>query len=140
MNRKILIIAGLCFMFCLFSGCQEEDMIERDYPLLKTLAVDNITGDNVRFSALITAGSVENITEYGFVWAESFVLTLANSEKVIISGSPPAENFYCDVTYAFEPQNVYYVRSFIISDGLIIYGNMVQFRRLKSSITVNKIL
>ncbi|HJZ39168.1 MAG TPA: hypothetical protein VJ203_02255 [Bacteroidales bacterium] len=130
MNKAIFSLTLVCFLLFLSSGCQKENTVERDYPQIRTLAVDHITGDGARFNAVITGGSANSVSEYGFVWGKSGILNLQHSEKIIVNGPPPSDNFSCEITFALEGMNDYFVRSFIKSGTLIIYGNIVKFKGL----------
>jgi hypothetical protein len=132
MNKVCFPLIRVCFLVFLFSGCQKEKTVERDYPQIRTLAVDHITGDGARFNAVITGGSAESVSEYGFVWGTSSILNLQHSEKIIVNGPPPSDNFSCEITFALESMNGYYVRSYIKSGMLVIYGDIVNFRSLGS--------
>jgi hypothetical protein len=115
------------FLSLVFSACQTETMIERDYPLVLTLKVDHITSDGARYHAVILERSAAEITEYGFVWGNSVVLNINDSEKVLATGSPSESEFYFDIDNHLEEMQKYYVRGFVRSGELIIYGNMVTF-------------
>lgn len=128
MNKAIFPLTLVWFLLFLSSGCQKEKTVERDYPQIRTLAVDHITGDGARFNAVITGGSAESISEFGFVWGKSNILNLQYSEQIIVNGPPPEDNFSCVIIFAFESMNDYFVRSYIKSGTLIIYGNIVKFK------------
>ena len=120
-----MMLAG--FFLLLLSDCQTEDTLERDYPIVSTLAADHITRDGARLQARITEGDITSITEYGFVWGTSIVLNLLDSEKATLPGSPVSESFSYEIVQALEATQHYYVRSYIRSGDLIFYGNMIAF-------------
>jgi hypothetical protein len=121
------MLPSLIFLVLLLSACQPENDIERDYPIVKTLAVDNITSDGACFNGHVIYGPVESITEYGFVWGNSVVLNIRDSDKVSLEGYPATGDFSCDILQRLEKMQKYFVRSYIRSGGLIIYGNLVTF-------------
>jgi hypothetical protein len=135
---KISILIALILLVLLLPTCEPEKDIERDYPIVKTLAVDNITSDGARFNAKIIYGPVESITEYGFVWGNSIVLNIRDSVKVSLEGYPITGDFSCDILQRLEKMQKYFVRSYIRSGNLVIYGNMVTFVTLDISIIPGK--
>jgi hypothetical protein len=125
--HKTLTLTGAGFLLLLLSSCQTEDTVAFEYPMVMTLEADHITGNSARLNAVITDGPVENILEYGFVWGTTTILNVRDSEKVTAAGSPSASNYYADITFEQDPSEKYFVRSFIKSGELIIYGNLVSF-------------
>jgi hypothetical protein len=114
----------------LFAGCQKDKTANRDYPQVRTLAVDKITAEGVRFNASIISGSAESITEYGFVWGKSNNLSIQYSEKVVEASVPEKDRFTLTVSYGFEPKRDYYARAYIKVGDLIVYGEVVSFKSL----------
>ena len=114
----------------LSSGCQEEEKVAFEYPMVMTLAADHITSNSARLHAVITDGPVEEISEFGFVWGTSTILNVEDSEKVSVTGSPSAFDYSCDITFEPDPFEKYSFRSYIVSGELIIYGNTVSFNTL----------
>jgi hypothetical protein len=120
-------------LFILAAACQEENFVERDYPLIRTGSVDHITTEGARFNASIIEGTRESIKEYGFVWnTNANVLDLQYAERIVVSGSPESEIFSLDITFALDTMKLYYVRSYIRANKLTLYGNMVSFISLGS--------
>lgn len=120
----------------LFPGCEQDEPRHRDYPVVKTGSVNNITPDGARFHATVVSGDVESITEYGFVWGTSSLLDLQHSERIIIQESPTERSFFYDVTFALEPMEEYHVRPYVISGNFTVYGDVVSFMSLGSQAPV----
>lgn len=116
----------------LSDGCQKEKKTERDYPQIRTLAVDQITAEGARFNAAIISGDVETITEHGFVWGRYDFLTIGNSEKISIEDSPATDQFSCDISFALEEMKEYFVRSYVKAGDMVVYGDPVKFTSLGS--------
>jgi hypothetical protein len=110
-----------------FSACQSEDTVGLDYPMVMTLAADHITTSSARLHAEITDGSPEEISEYGFVWGTSIILNINDSEKASAAGSPSGLTYSHDVSFLEDHMETYYVKSYIKTGELIIYGNTVSF-------------
>jgi hypothetical protein len=132
MNFSSLIIRLFPLMLIFISGCQKDKPAKRDYPQLRTIAVDHITPDGARFNAVITSGSLEGITEYGFVWGTSDQLFVRSSEKVVVEETLNEDNFFFDITFALAAMKEYYVRAYVKSNELILYGDPVKFTSLGS--------
>jgi hypothetical protein len=134
---KTFILPAIIFLVLLLSACQPEFDIERDYPLVKTLAVDNITSDGARFNGHVIYGPVESITEYGFVWGNSVVLNIQDSDKISLEGYPTTGDFSCDIMQRLVKMQKYFVRSYIRFGDLVVYGNLVTFVTSDVSIITN---
>ncbi len=136
MKNKISLAQTALFMFLLILACQKEDTVEREYPQIRTSAVNHITADGARFNAEIISGDIESISEYGFVWGLTSTLSIQGSEKVVIGSVPSGNDFYSDITYALEEMKDYYVRSYVKAGELTIYGDAVKFKSLGSQAPV----
>lgn len=136
MKNKISLAQTAFYMFLLILACQKEDTVEREYPQIRTSAVNHITADGARFNAEIISGDIESISEYGFVWGLTSTLSIQGSEKVVIGSVPSGNDFYSDITYALEEMKDYYVRSYVKAGELTIYGDAVKFKSLGSQAPV----
>jgi hypothetical protein len=132
MVNRLCFISLTVFLVFLMGSCQKEEKKGRDYPQIRTLAVDHITSEGARFNAEIISGSTESITEYGFVWDKNDFVSINISEKVTTEDSPETNGFSNEITFALEEMKEYYVRSYIKADGIVIYGDMVKFMSLGS--------
>jgi hypothetical protein len=132
MSNRLYFISLIGFVLIFLAGCQKEKKTDRDYPQIRTLAVDQITSEGARFNAAIISGDVETITEHGFVWGSYDLLTINNSEKITIEEAPSKDQFSCDISFALEEMKEYYVRSFVKTGQLIVYGDVVKFISLGS--------
>lgn len=133
MNNKSYFITLMGILFVILIGCQkEEKKTNRDYPQIRTIAVDQITSAGARFNAVITSGSSDGITEYGFVWGRSDQLKIEYSEKVLIEDAPEQEGFSAIVSFSLEAMKEYFVRSYIKVGNLVVYGDPVSFTSLGS--------
>ncbi|MBN1790031.1 MAG: IPT/TIG domain-containing protein [Bacteroidales bacterium] len=113
-------------------GCDKDEVRERDYPALRTQAVNNITTEGARFNATLVSGDLESISEYGFVWDNTNNLSLQYSEKIMVNGNPGQASFSCEVTFALEAMEEYYVRPYVKSGNYTVYGEVVKFMSLGS--------
>ncbi|MFT7160799.1 MAG: N-acetylneuraminic acid mutarotase [Bacteroidia bacterium] len=124
-----------CLLFLLLSlGCTEKTEIEpRDFNLVKTLMVTNITADGAQFNAKIVFGDKANVVNYGFVWSDTQDPTLANSDKVVYPDEANPTEFSATVTTLLKKDRRYFVRGFIETENSIIYGEVVEFVSLGSN-------
>jgi len=129
-------IIQLTSLILIFTGCQKEKTADRDYPRLRTTSVDHITPEGARFNAMITSGSCESVSEYGFVWGSGEQPSVNGSEKIVVEESPAAELFSCDITFALEAMKDYFVRAYVRTGDLIIYGDAIKFKSLGSQAPV----
>jgi hypothetical protein len=63
-------------------SCEQDEPEDREYPLVKTENVNNITPDGARFNATVVSVDVETITEYEFERGTSSFLDLQHSEQI----------------------------------------------------------
>jgi hypothetical protein len=131
MLKYLLPISGMVSLLLLV-GCQKEEIVDRDYPRIRTAKVDEITEKGARFNAVVLSGNLESVTEYGFVWGTLDNLALDNSEKIVVKDLPDNSGFSCDITFALEAMRKYYVRAYVKAGDKVIYGDVVQFMSLGS--------
>lgn len=131
MLKYLLPISGMVSLLLLF-GCQKEETVDRDYPRIRTAAVNEITDQGATFNATVLSGSMENVDEYGFVWGNTDNLSLENSEKIIVNETPENSGFSCDITFALDAMKKYFVRAYVKAGEKVIYGDIVQFMSLGS--------
>jgi len=132
MNNRLYFISLTGFLLFFLAGCQKEKKTERDYPQIRTLAVDQITSEGARFNAAIISGDAETITEHGFVWGTNDYLNLGKSEKATIEGAPETDEFSMNISFSLVAMKEYYVRSYTKTGQLVVYGDPVKFTSLGS--------
>ena len=130
-------VAGRTSIFILYAllllgltTCQKTEVATRDYPRLRTLDVSDITQTGGKFNAEIISGDPSGIIEYGFVWSQFAVSpNLGNSDNIDITGAVTGKTFSADVA-TLQTNKSYYLRSFIKTSDLLIYGRVVTFKTL----------
>ncbi len=132
MKNRLYFMLLTGFLILLLTDCQKEKKEEREYPQIRTLAVDQITSAGARFNATIISGSADDITEFGFVWGRSNQLTIAYSEKILTEDAPERDEFSANISYSLEAMKDYYVRSYVKVGNLVVYGDPVKFISLGS--------
>lgn len=107
--------------------CSEREY-PQDFPVIFTKDVTNITSEGARFNArLESLGRSQNVIKYGFVWGETKSPTIQSSNS-FVSVKIKQGDFYKDVSNDLKIDQVYFVRAFIQTDLLIVYGNTLQFK------------
>lgn len=112
-------------------SCQKDEVAVRDYPRLRTLDVKEITQTGAKFSAEIISGDQGEVIEYGFTWSPYAPSPLlGENDSIDTKGSLNSTTFSSNVQN-LESNKIYYVRSFIKTGTLLIYGRVVGFSTLK---------
>ncbi len=121
----------ITFLLIIPSACEkEDDVATRDYPRLITLGVSEISQTGAKFNAEIISGNPAEIIGYGFTWSDIVDSPkLENNANIDITGSVSDNKFSADVQ-TLESNKVYYLRSFIKTNDLLIYGRVVSFKTL----------
>ncbi len=112
------------------ASCQKDEVATRNYPRIRTLEVTEITQTGAKLSAEIISGDPGEVIEYGFVWSlYTPSPLLGNDNNVDVVGSVSGNAFSVNVE-TLQSNQSYYVRSFIKTSSLLIYGRVVAFKTL----------
>lgn len=131
MSGRSNLFVFLSLLLFGLTTCQKDEVATRDYPRVYTLAVSEITASGAKFSAEIISGNPSEIIEYGFTWSEfSTAPKMDVDNNVDIKGSITGNSFSSNVQ-TLTNDKAYYVRSFIKTSDLLIYGRVVTFKTLK---------
>lgn len=121
--RTFLILIGL---LTLLSGCKEPEF-PQNFPIVFTKNIERINPDGAEFVGSIESlGSDQDVLQYGFVWSDQGMPTLSSMHS-FITDTIKKGKFSLTITRDLEDGKVYYVRAFIQTNNLIIYGNQVAF-------------
>jgi N-acetylneuraminic acid mutarotase len=126
MRQRIKLRYAILFLIS-FAGCLEEDVLQRDYPVLVTNPVTEISPYGATLSGVIESGDVSQILDHGFVWGLDSTLNL-NVSNFAKLGSPTGRNFSATIGSTLVNQVRYYCRSYAVLNGKTIYGNIVKFK------------
>jgi hypothetical protein len=128
MKRILLFFVG-CYLFSNLS-CLNEENVDSKYPKIYTDPIENITPDGARFTARIDYSSIDQLTDFGFIWGEDSKLSAGT---VTLSADNQNEKvFSTDVRSSLIAQRIYYVRSYVKKSGKTVFGNIVFFKSLGS--------
>ncbi|MBL7841687.1 MAG: IPT/TIG domain-containing protein [Cyclobacteriaceae bacterium] len=126
------------FIICLFSlvFCTDQEEIPRQsYPLVSTNSVENITREGADFKGKITRDGNARIIEQGFVWGLFATLSLENSDRAVFENTK-SSTFKVRIETTLEENKTYYVRAYVRTENLVVYGPAVQFVSLGSKAPV----
>jgi hypothetical protein len=120
---------GICllFLWSVFSCSDKDEALARDYPRLNTLPVTNIQSTGALFHAEIISGERSQILQYGFTWNEVVSPRIDRHEHIILQESLGNNTFSYEVG-SLQSNQIYFVRSFIKTEKLLIYGPVVSFK------------
>ncbi|MEO7988418.1 MAG: IPT/TIG domain-containing protein [Chryseolinea sp.] len=119
------------FLIAILISCIDEEEIDRDYPTIVTNPVLEIAPSGATFSGKIESSSLNEISEYGFVWGQDDKLLPENSFSLKF-GKPLANIITTKIKSSLVAQKIYYARFYIKTDDKTIYGNLVTFKSLGS--------
>lgn len=108
-----------------------KDTIERPFPKVTTLPVSEVNATGATF-----IGTVENKTseveDYGFVWyresQQPFLIPPRNAGRISLINRPISNRFETRVEAGLANNALYYVRAFVKSNGITVYGEEVVFK------------
>lgn len=111
--------------FVYLLGCAETEYPHK-FPLVVTEDVINVSSSGVTFSGRIANSSSHKIINYGFIWEADTDPTM-NSSKLSLGSNVSDGNFSEVVTSDLEDGRVYFVRAFLQTEKLTVYGESKKF-------------
>ena len=118
----------------LIIGCEQEKLLERNFPVVKTHEVTDITSNGAIFTGEILHKGNSKITEVGFVWDDYLEPNLEEDDHYIIKNEGGLQSvFTAEITSTLVQNNYYYVKAFAKNEeGYTYYGEQVFFKSLGS--------
>lgn len=138
-SRKSKIVFLYLSVILIFSGfvtCQKDKFAVREYPRLNTLEVTNISTTGAVFNAEIISGNPADIIEYGFTWDTGQTPSIYYNDKVNITGVMAGNQFSAAIHSSLKKNVPYYVRSYIKTAQVLVYGKTVSFLSLGSEVPI----
>ena len=132
-SGKTLRVIHLCLILLiigLLSSCNKEEFATKEYPRLNTLKVTGINESGAVFNAEVISGDLTEIKKYGFLWSFYNDPIFAYADTAIASGKIENGLFSEQISNSLLKDQTYYVRSFVVTDNLIIYGTTLSFKSL----------
>jgi N-acetylneuraminic acid mutarotase len=122
MRVSVILVAFLCFI----SSCKDWEYPQK-FPIVLTEKIVNVNPNGAELHGCAESlGSSQDIISYGFVWSESEMPTL-NSSYISISDNIHKGAFFKTINYDLASNKVYYVRAFVQTNSIVVYGNQVIF-------------
>ncbi|MGE0930272.1 IPT/TIG domain-containing protein [Peijinzhouia sedimentorum] len=126
-------IVFLLFHFLFIQCVEDEDVLKRDYPRIKTLSVVDISPDGARFNAEILFRGDFEIISYGFAWGEIRYPNKVNFDRVVYLDNIKDNGFSHNVESTLKNGKWYNVRAFVETKDYTVYGENLAFRSLGSN-------
>jgi len=126
MQRRIVWFILVIYLL----GCSEVEYPHK-FPIALTDEVTNINAQGAQFEGRIENLGSHKIVAYGFVWEQGVDPTI-NSSKLSLATNIQEGKFSQTIQNDLVADKVYYVRAFIQTDKLIVYGDSKPFASLGS--------
>lgn len=126
-HKSLLLALLLIFGFTIayFSSCKKIDL--KRIALIDTETVENITASTATANGIVVdLGS--NPTDYGFCWSEGDEPNIGDSRKS--AGSTINSGGYSLLISGLQYETNYNIRSYIINESVVTYGDIRSFRTL----------
>lgn len=114
-----------------FLACEDEGL-NRDYPRLITLQVNNITNEGATFNAKIENLESFEVLSYGFAWSELSNTPIDEWDKLILNGSPKGNEISLQIRASLKEGATYFVKPFLETKNYTVFGSNVTFESLGS--------
>ncbi|HTE32769.1 MAG TPA: IPT/TIG domain-containing protein, partial [Chryseolinea sp.] len=123
------------FLFIVVSGCKDDEVETRDYPVIDTDAVTEISSTGATFNATVLNTGPSGISDHGFVFNAYAFPTLENANKISLGSKEGTGSFSEIANRNMAKGQTCYVRAYAVSKGnqIIVYGQDVSFVSLGSS-------
>lgn len=125
--NKLKYLPLLFFPYLFLSGCHQEKIEARSYPRLRTLNVTDVSPEGATFRGEVITMGNSPVLEYGFVWSLGNSPDLKSSEHVTVKETFSSGKFSCRIDYSLIWDHKYYVRSYVRTQDLVVYGDVVSF-------------
>lgn len=142
--KKILNqFISLLFLLLIFFACsKDEDFDNKDFPIIYTEPVTDITSEGARFYVRIIEHGKLDIIDFGFFWGTNMELLESNASKISLGSDINGSSFSKELIAELRPSEDYYVRAYMQTEDYIIYGkaqifkNVVDFWNIKGEIPI----
>jgi hypothetical protein len=125
--RRFLSIA-----IVLLCVCCEVQPTEQDFPVMETLAPDNVNESGATFHAKLYRKGVFETSSYGFIW-DTIEPTLEKAFKIEVGKSVGGTSFTARIDHGLVAGMTYYIKAYAVYDERIVYGGTVQLKSNGSS-------
>lgn len=128
--KKKNIFIGFAILLGLITliKCNNDNIIEREYPIFSSVEISNINENGATFNANIDNLEKFNVIEYGFVWD--------NQDRKVITKKLNSSNFQANITTTLIVNYTYTVRAFIKTKDFLVYSDYYEFKSLGSNAAI----
>lgn len=119
----ILALIGILIISC----SKDAEIQKKDYPLVSTKSISNVTDSSIEFNGILIESANVSIQEYGFIW-DIKEPDLNVSKKIIMNTTIKEGNFSKVVDLGIFKDIVQYVKAYLKTKDLIVYGNTISFK------------
>lgn len=123
MSKLTIYTLISCSLFLL--TCHQEEFRERPFPRLITNEITSNSDSGIMITATIYNDAYLDVQEYGLVYAPKNT-NLPEAQKIIANGILN-NNFSSQIKCGLKKDNAYYVRAYLISNNVTVYGNGREF-------------
>ena len=124
--KVILNIYVLALIFLSIS-CAEKEVMTKDYPYIITEDISGIDKTSVVFNGKVISTGDVKFSEYGFLWDIQKPTIEESANKIIIESPLKTGSFSKTIDYNLYKDKEQYVRAYMKTDNLIVYGNTIKF-------------
>ena len=124
----------ICYVLLLLLSisCEQEEVIKPKDSLFVITDVLNVYNEGAEFSAHLVNLSNQEVLTYGFVWSEKSNPTIQDNNKLF--NEELKEDFFSyNVKLGLVKEQTYYVRAYIVTDKIKVYGTEKSFLSQGSS-------
>ena len=125
-NLTSKITIALLLSASLF-GCQKKEIESRYYPRLRTQKVTDISPEGATFRGEVLTTGNSPVLEYGFLWSTQEYLSFSYAEHIQINEKFSSGDFQCRIDFSLIKDQKYYLKSYVKTKDLTIFGNVVEF-------------
>lgn len=128
-SRTLSLFSGLMLI-----ACGEEQVATRDYPVVYTKPVTEISQSGANLNAEILNTGTSGILDHGFVYGDKPHPTIDESERISLGESLEKGTFSTFANRNLTRDKKYYVKAYAITknSNFVVYGVQVEFISLGS--------
>ena len=120
----------------MFFCTDHEELFNRPYATVQTNAVTNITSSGAQFHAQLLQLNGNAVLDHGFVWGDDQYLSLATDNKNSMGPLEGGDGFSAEIATTLKEGQIYYVKAYLKTEKLTIFGSAVSFKSLGSKAPV----
>jgi len=121
-NKLDILFLGLIFLL----SCQDAEIAPKEYPVVIMEEVST-SDSGAKFTANVTSLGNETVSSYGFVWGDQPNLNIEIDNSKSISSKLTTGNIVLEINSGLMKGQTYYVRPFIRTESMLVYGSELPF-------------